>query len=360
MGGKSSAPPPPDYSGIAAASEASAKYSYELGKEQLAWAKEQYASDRAFVEPILASFLKTQENADRNAALDRFRYETTFQPLEDQLATDALTYASDERRDYEMGRAGAAVAQQFDQGMQAHIQQLESFGVDPSTARAGQSMLGYRAAKGAAEAAAMNQAGQTVDATGRALRSEAINVGRGYPGQVVNSYGLGLQAGSQAVGNNLATTASGANTMGTGLQWQGAGNQALGVWGNALTQGYNAQMAQYNANQNSSSGIGSLLGAGLGLAMRIPSLAEGGMVPVEASPTRGQAIDDVPARLTPGEFVLPKDVMDWIGEKGGQAIIDKARKEAQQATAKPEMRPAIPAPPTFVSRPPAPNAIPVG
>jgi hypothetical protein len=258
-----------------------------------------------------------------------------------------------------MGRAQANVAQQFEGQRQAAQQQLESFGVDPSSTRYAALDIGTRAAQAAAQAAAGNQASQMVDAQGRALRSEAINVGRGYPGQIATQYGTATAAGNSAVSNNLATTASGANTMGTGVQWQGMGNQALGVWGNTLNMGYQNQMAAYNANKSNSSGIGSALGLGASLLTKIPGFAEGGAVddsdlgpmvdgvPYEdmteqyvtsdRSPSGGEQVDDVPARLNVGEFVIPKDVVEYKGHEFFQSLIKKTRKAVEDAPAKPDV-----------------------
>lgn len=66
------------------------------------------------------------------------------------------------------------------------------------------------------------------------------------------------------------------------------------------------------------------------------------MVPPEASPSGGTAVDDVTARVSAGEFVVPKDVTAWYGEKYMQGLIDKARKEMQTKTAEPTMGPAPP------------------
>ena len=97
-------------------------------------------------------------------------------------------------------------------------------------------------------------------------------------------------------------------------------------------------MAQFNANQNASSGWGSALGLIGGIGLKAFGLAEGGevpdmegedptrMVPPDASPTRGAAIDDVPARLTVGEFVIPKEVVDYKGQEFFQNLIKKTRK----------------------------------
>lgn len=375
MGGKNSAPPPPDYSGIANASSEAAQLSFQLGREQLAWAREQYYKDREVVDGVVQKASNSLDRNDATAQADRARYEKTYQPLEDDLANDARSYATDERRDKDIGRAQATVATQFDQTRQAALQQLEGFGIDPSSTRYAALDIGTRAAKAAAMAAAGNQAAERVDAMGRALRSEAINVGRGYPGQVAAQYGTALNAGNQAVNSQLAATASGANTMGTAQGWTGTGNQSLGVWGNALTSGYNAQMAQYNANQNSSSGWGSALGLIGGIGLKAFGLAEGGevpdegqldgedpsrMVPEEASPTRGKAIDDVPARLTVGEFVIPKEVVDYKGQQFFQNLIKKTRQaididgggngDVPDKPARPAIMNAAPQMPTYQSR----------
>jgi hypothetical protein len=368
----SDAPPPPDYSEIAEASAESAKYSFALGMEQLDWAKEQYASDRSVIDLVVSQAMNRQEQNDEAALADRKRYEGIYQPLEDRMVQDANDYASPERQELEAGKASAEVAQQFDAQRRAAAQNLEAYGVDPSSTRYAALDMGSRIQQAAAQAGAANQARTQTDAMGRALRSEAINVGRGYPGQVAGTYATALQSGNSAANAALAGTASGAATMGTGAQWQGTGNQALGTWGNTLNMGYQNQMAQFNANQSSSSGLGGLLGAGLGAigsaggigaffedGGAVPEGATpGGNVPSQASPSGGKAIDDVPAMLTAGEFVIPKDVMSWKGEEFFQKLIDGSRKAKPQASAKPEYAIMPQQAPTFASRPE--RALPTG
>lgn len=349
----SSAPPPPDYSGVAEASEKSAEYAFKLGQEQLAWAKQQYASDKAIIDKVINAGLERQAINDTNAAKDRARYESSYQPLEDDAIAEAKSYASPERQQYEMGRAGATVAQQFDAQRQAAAQNLEAFGVDPTSTRFAAIDAGTRVQQAAAQAGAENQARAQTEAVGRAMRSEAINVGRGYPGQIAGTYGTALQSGASAANSALAGTASGAATMGTNTQYQGLGNQAINTWGNTLNQGYQNQLGAFQANQNSSSGLGSLLGAGAGL---IASFEDGGpvgagsVVPPHVSPSGGARTDDVraaidtggEARINVGEFIVPKEVVEWYGERHFQQMIDKAHKDKGQASAKPSMK-AIPA-----------------
>lgn len=358
-GGKNDAPDPPNYGPIAQASKEAAQYSYALGREQLDWAREQDFYNRQIADAVIGSSLDRQYISDQNAMADRARYEQIYQPLEDTQVNEALSYASPSRREYEMGRASSEVAQQMEGARRSARQQLESFGVDPSATRYAALDLGSRVQGAAAQAGAANQAGAQTEAIGRALRSESINVGRGYPGQIAGTYGTALQSGNQAVNSTLATTGSGANTMGTAPQWQGLGNQSTGIWGNTLNMGYQNQLAGWQANQQNSSGIGSILGGALGMATMF--LEDGGDVPDQAlpitsggkldpsmSPSRGAAIDDIPAqvnqtgqpvRLNADEFIVPADVAKWKGEEFFQKLIEQSRKSKQTAPAKPSTTP---------------------
>ena len=76
-------------------------------------------------------------------------------------------------------------------------------------------------------------------------------------------------------------------------------------------------------------------------------------VPPEASPSGGAKTDDVHAMLNEGEFVMPKDVTSWYGEKFMQNLIQKARKEAAGPKAEGQPGPPVQAmalsPPSFRS-----------
>jgi hypothetical protein len=201
-------------------------------------------------------------------------------------------------------------------------------------------------------------------------------------GQAVTNANTAGAGGTGAVGNNLATTASGYQGLGTGLQWTGADTNALTGAVNTQNTGFNNQAKSDEISNSSSSGVGSLLGigasmlgkggafgAGGALSSMAPAalafLEDGGAVPLEASPSGGATTDDVTAsgpegngaiRLNAGEFVLPKDAASWIGEKALQSLIEKARKEKAEATAKPRQQAPggpDPASPAFQPRPQA-------
>jgi len=154
------------------------------------------------------------------------------------------------------------------------------------------------------------------------------------------------------------------------VQWTGAGNTALGTAGSLMSASHQGALATHAANQQSS-GIGSLLGlgaglvgnmimpgagsvAGMGLGQGLSRLyADGGAVPDASSPTDGAAVDDVPARLTAGEFVLPKEAVEWWGQKHMFTLIEKAkqgRQEMEQKTgAVPDVRALPDVPPNYTS-----------
>lgn len=365
--GKPKAPAPPDYSGVAAANEKSAQLAYKLGSEQLAWAKEQYGKDSEVYNRIVDSYLSDQDESSAAAAKDREFYEQNFQPLEKKLAEEAASYDTPERRQQEMGAAQGQVANQFNAQRDNAQKELEAYGIDPSSTRYAALDIGTRAAQAAAQASAGTAANNRVEDVGRALRSEAINVGRGYPGQIASSYQTAAQAGQGAGAATGQATTIGGQTMGTAPGYIGLGNNAVGQWGNTLNMAYNNQLDRFKANQQASSGLGSVLGVGAGLLTKfIPGFAEGGAVPegppdpraVGAipdgmSPSGGEKTDDIPANLNAGEFVIPEDVVSWYGEKHMYNIIEKShkeREEAKQATgAIPEMQPQAPGAPQLQS-----------
>jgi hypothetical protein len=224
--GSKKAPPPPDYSGITAAMQQQTQAAQAMQQQQMDWAKEQYAKSSATSDALVKAALDRQASLTRWGDEDRQRYKTVFQPLEDQLVAEAQDYASPARREMEAGAAMADVTHQFDLARQSAQDRLESFGIDPSQVRSGALDVSSRVSEAAARAGAGNAARQQVDAIGRALRSEAINLGRGYPGQVAQAYAGANQSGQGAASTEFGNVASGGSTMGTAPQWASIGTQA--------------------------------------------------------------------------------------------------------------------------------------
>lgn len=57
----------------------------------------------------------------------------------------------------------------------------------------------------------------------------------------------------------------------------------------------------------------------------LPDATTGGHIPYEISPSHGHVTDDVHANLNAGEFVIPRDVTGYMGQKFFQDVIKKAR-----------------------------------
>jgi len=361
---KTYAPPPPDYSGLIQAQLQQTAVAQQQQQQQTDWAREQFEKTSEISDRVSNDAFARQDKLDALAAEDRARYQSVFQPLEDSLVQEAQDYASPARMEQRAGAAMADVSGQFALARAAAQDRLESFGLDPSQVRAGALDLGTRLEEAKARAGAGNLSREQTAAIGRQLRSEAIQVGRGYPGQSAQSSALAMQGGQLAGSTGFGNVQSGAGTMGTGLQWGALGGQGLTAAGNLMKTGYDQVLDRYKLNQaerNQPSGWGTALGliGGVGLAgATAPAssalgglmlgLAEGGAVPEEMSPSGGAVVDDVPAQgptgaiqLDGGEFVVPEDVLKWKGEEFFQRTITKSREDRAKAPAKPEVRQAL-------------------
>lgn len=325
MGGKNNPPPPPDYSGLIAINEKTANMSLQLARDQFEWAKQTYKDNQGVTDATAKSFLAQMENSRKAYEEDRARYQQLYQPLEERQIQEARTYDTQERRDKEVGAAQANVAQAFDAARDNAAQQLESFGINPSSTRYAGLDLNARISEAAAKAGAGTAAATAVEDKARAINQLAVDVGRGYPGQYTAAGDLARVSGATANQGVQQAYQTGAQAMGTGPQWLGGANDAMGNWGNILNSQYQNQLGYYNAQQGS--GLGGILGIAGGMAMKRFGFQEGGAVPVEASPTAGVMADDVPAAVSVGEFVVPQEAVSWFGEKHFHNLIQKAEKE---------------------------------
>ena len=325
MGSKAQAPAAPDYTPLIKASQAQADKANDLQQQQFDWAKSQYAADKVTSDKVSASAVANMDQSTAAAKASQDRYDNVEVPLQDQYIKEAQDYNSPGRTDANMGAAQGAVATQFDAARTAAQQSLESYGINPSATRFAALDIGTRTQQAAAEAAAGTTAARTTEATGRELLGNAINMGAGLSTQAESQLAGSNASGGAATGANLNQTASGANTMGTSAQYSGI---ASGAIGNAMT-GMNDQSTAntntFNANQNASSGWGQALGLAAGIGAKVAfHLKDGGAIPVSASPSKGAVPDDINAKLSGGEFVMPSDTVRWIGEKALYGMIDKA------------------------------------
>jgi len=354
--GKKSDPPKVDkkaYQALLAQSTAAAQSAAENSAAQLAWAKETYAKDRALAEPIIQAALQRMGSQDEWAAEDRARQEQ-FQVAEDRLLSDAMSYDSPERKAQAAAGAASDVYGAMEGSRAASQRALEGYGVDPSSTRFGALDIAVRAQAAAAAVAAANKAAAAVDLRAQQLRSEAIGVGARYGATSLAETEMAGRQGAGALGAALGTTASGAQTMGTGLQWGQQAQGAIEGAGNILSQQQQALMDRYNAKTAADAvlpnAVGQLAGtalgaymtggtslfapaagaaagtAGSGTGVGMSALyATGGEIPEHMSPSGGAEVDDVPIMASAGEFVIPEDVVRRKGEDFFWKLIESSR-----------------------------------
>ncbi len=266
-GGKGGAPAAPDYSALAASSTAAASINAQTSKDQLDWAKQQYADQKPLTDAYMGAMTKNMTDESANAAAAQDYYKSTYQPLETQFAKTAGGYNTPARAEQQSAAAQADVASTFQGQRTAALQNLEGFGIDPSQTRYGALDLGSRISQAAAQAQAGTQSRLNTEATGLALQGEAINIGRGYPGQVATAYGTATQAGGSGITAGLNTSQTYGNMMGNPTSWAGLATADRAGAVSAQNTGFQNQLGSFNANAaiaaNQSSGIGGLVGAGV-------------------------------------------------------------------------------------------------
>ena len=309
MGKSASAPAPPDYTPMAAASEKAAELGYKLGGEQLAEAKRQYGLNTELAKPILESQLKTMEQTAAQGQ-DYYDYMKSQQrPVEGALNEQAMRPDASAESLAERGlMTGSAAQLQADPRYGADIeQQAGQAGVDQMSgysralnvaARQGM-RYGFNPAKIAAQAAAQaggqasaqaaatNQARQAAterarglvgagrnlrlqdESTGWGKKMDTAGLYRGLVGASQGAYQTGISAGGAAMNTGMApgqAYMSGMN-QGAGLQMQGAqaGVQGQGViLGSQQKYGeMQAEMSAANANSKNQM-VGTAIGAGIG------------------------------------------------------------------------------------------------
>ena len=104
--GKSSAPPP-DYQPLADASSAAMEAQVGLGRDQLAFAREQYDRSAPVLENIANQQMQAQ-NEQMAQARDYYDYQKdTFRPLERGLVADAENFNTEAYRNQLAAKASA-------------------------------------------------------------------------------------------------------------------------------------------------------------------------------------------------------------------------------------------------------------
>lgn len=226
--GKKSNPPPPDYSPLGDASAEAARIQGELGREQLAFAREQYEATAPMLQEITDMQIAAQQQ-QMDQAQDYYDYQIdTFRPLERGLVADAERFNTDSYRQQVASQAAADAGRAFGISQQQNQRAMASMGVNPNSGR----FAGMNAATGlqqaAARANAMTGARTRAEQMGYARKLDAAGLGRGLAGASNAAY-----AGATGAGN-----AAGANAQSAGQNYMG--NMAIGA--GTIAAGQNMQI----------------------------------------------------------------------------------------------------------------------
>ncbi|MEW6257792.1 MAG: tail fiber domain-containing protein [Pseudomonadota bacterium] len=260
--GGGSAPKPDPNIGIAALKSAETGEKWlEVAKEQFGVANERQDKLDALTSQVTNEQLTSMKQANGWAAQDRERYIGTFRPMEDQFIETANNWDSPERRAQVAAEAKADVQNASATARQSRERQMTSMGVNPASGRFAGIEASADTAAALASAGAQNAARKQVEAQGIALKSDAINMGRGLPSQATQALGLGVNTGNSVVGNNVQSNASwttGTDILksGYGMAMQGYGQQA-----NILNEKYRNELAGWEKQQSASaSNVQGLMG----------------------------------------------------------------------------------------------------
>jgi hypothetical protein len=221
-----------------------------LGREQLAFSKQQYAEMMPLARQVYGQQMDAQRQ-QMNQAQNYFDYQQqTFRPVEQGLVRDAERFSTEGYREQMAGQAAAAAGRAF--GVQQDMGQraMASRGVNPNSgagmALQAQGNLGLAAQRANAMTGARTQAEQL----GFARRMDVTGLGRGLAGASTAAY-----QGANTAGSSSMNTA-----MAPGSQYM----QGLSGAGQTMNSVLGSQTSVYNTAQSQADPFASVIGMGLG------------------------------------------------------------------------------------------------
>jgi hypothetical protein len=357
----------------------------ERSQELYDWAKQNGVDLKSLADQVSG---KAGAAADsQQGASDRLMqdWEGTYKPLYQGQAADASRMMSDlpGYEEHVAGKQMADTAQAIDLAKATQMRNMRSQGFSPSKVATG----AIDTMAGTQRAAALASAGEG----GRyAARSEARDVTGKALTQGQDVFNAGVTQGGMATANRnqqvnapLSAASTSAGLYAPSTNMYSASEPFLQQWGDTMKHQDAMNLANEKQNaENSDGGImstllplaggiagsyfgpmGSAMGSSMGKSMsgamgkahggrinvaRGRRFASGGaidtsapmdaagsdgrMIPPEASPSGGAAVDDVPAMVSEGEFVIPKRTVDWLGDKFFQKLIAKTDMEIEKDT----------------------------
>jgi hypothetical protein len=227
----------------------------QLGREQLDFAKMQYAEMKPLAQGIANQQIAAQQQQMQQAK-EYYDYNVnTFRPLEQGLVRDAENFNTEAYRSQMAQRAAADVQQAFQGAQGQSNREMARRGINPNSGAAISNMNANALRLASASAGAQTSARSQAEQMGYARRLEVTGLGRGLAGAANAAYGGATSAGSAGLNTSMAPG---------GQYMQGMG-QAGQTYGGILSN----QVSQFNAGQAAEAEVtGALVGAGTTAALK--------------------------------------------------------------------------------------------
>jgi hypothetical protein len=231
-----------------------------LGREQLDFARQQYADMRPLAERIAESQISGMDTASRIAEEER-AYGLQFRPAEERLLAQAMEFDTPAARERFAQQAAADASRAFGTTQGMTSRSLSRMGVGPGSGAAMAQMNQNALGLASQRAGAMTGARTMAEDRANALLTGASALGRGQVQTALGAMGLSSQLGSSGQQTAMAP----GNQF---MQGFGAGASTIGSGRNMLQSGLGnilqTQGQMYTAGMNQSDPIMGLIGTGIG------------------------------------------------------------------------------------------------
>jgi hypothetical protein len=208
-----------------------------LGREQLQFARDQYAEMKPFTTRLATSLADAQQEQMAQAR-DYYDYQRdTFRPVEQGLVRQAQEFDTEAYRQQLASKAMADAAKAFQGSQGVMMREATRRGVNPASGAFGAASNANAMGLAAMQTGAANQARQQAEQLGFARKLDVVGLGRNLAGASTAAYGGATGAG-QAAGS---TAMSAGNQRMTGMAQSG---QTMGSVLGSQTSAYNAGMQQ--------------------------------------------------------------------------------------------------------------------
>lgn len=221
--------------------------------ETYAWAKDQGNAGIDTAGGVAKQEMGLADASQNNAVGNWKQYQSTFAPVNSQVATDAMNYDSPDQMARVRQEAAGNANEAFDTAMASRNAGLTRMGVNPNSG-AFADPNATSLARAQAVAGSENTATANRQDTAIGLRSNAAGLGLNVNAAGNQDAGLAVQAGIAATSNTNAANMAASTMRGNPTQWASAGIQGFNSGGSLANQLYGQQMTRWG--QGEQNGIG--------------------------------------------------------------------------------------------------------